>query len=125
MWNPISVVRFPMIPKKNGLVLSLKWAPTPLGGAAVAGNQTTGACLSQPARTAGPICSGIDPNFGGEIPPPLGGWTQRTVWRAIARCGGFLNRKGDGEPGWITIWRGWRTLDNDRGHHVMPRKTGK
>jgi hypothetical protein len=43
---------------------------------------------------------------------PRGGWTQRTVWRGIARCGGFLARKGDGEPGWITIWRGWRSLLN-------------
>ena len=41
---------------------------------------------------------------------PPGGWTQRTVWRGIARCGGFLARKGDGEPGWLTIWRGWRKL---------------
>jgi hypothetical protein len=41
---------------------------------------------------------------------PRAGWTQRTVWRGIARCGGFLARKGNGEPGWITIWRGWRSL---------------
>jgi hypothetical protein len=45
-----------------------------------------------------------------KIGRPPGGWTQRTVWRGIARCGGFLNRRGDGEPGWITIWRGWRRL---------------
>ena len=43
---------------------------------------------------------------------PSEGWTQRTVWRGIARCGGFLGRHGDGEPGWITIWRGWRSLLN-------------
>ena len=43
---------------------------------------------------------------------PVGGWTQRTVWRSIARCGGFMARRGDGEPGWITIWRGWRSLLN-------------
>jgi hypothetical protein len=43
---------------------------------------------------------------------PSEGWTQRTVWRGIARCGGFLGRLGDGEPGWITIWRGWRSLLN-------------
>ncbi|MDP6047524.1 MAG: IS4 family transposase, partial [Phycisphaerae bacterium] len=30
--------------------------------------------------------------------------------RAIARLGGFLARKNDGSPGWITIWRGWRKL---------------
>jgi hypothetical protein len=43
---------------------------------------------------------------------PAAGWAQRTVWRGIARCGGFLGRKADGEPGWITIWRGWRNLMN-------------
>jgi hypothetical protein len=41
---------------------------------------------------------------------PDGGWTNRTVLRSIARLGGFLARKSDGEPGWITIWRGWRRL---------------
>jgi hypothetical protein len=43
---------------------------------------------------------------------PSTGWTQRTAWRGIAHCGGFLGRKADGEPGWITIWRGWRSLMN-------------
>lgn len=28
----------------------------------------------------------------------------------IARKGGFLDRKGDGEPGMITLWRGWNRL---------------
>jgi len=41
---------------------------------------------------------------------PDGGWTNRTVLRSIARLGGFLARKSDGEPGWITIWRGWQRL---------------
>jgi hypothetical protein len=41
---------------------------------------------------------------------PPGGWTQRTVWRGLACWGGFLGRKADGEPGWQTIWRGWRSL---------------
>jgi hypothetical protein len=30
--------------------------------------------------------------------------------RWIARLGGFLGRKGDGEPGITTIWRGWSRL---------------
>ena len=30
------------------------------------------------------------------------------VW--IARLGGFLARKGDGNPGSITLWRGWKRL---------------
>jgi hypothetical protein len=30
----------------------------------------------------------------------------------IARLGGFLDRKSDGEPGMITIWRGWQRLSD-------------
>jgi hypothetical protein len=41
---------------------------------------------------------------------PPGGWTQRATLVCIARLGGFLARKGDGDPGWLTIWRGWRRL---------------
>jgi hypothetical protein len=55
---------------------------------------------------------------------PSGGWTQRTVWRGIARCGGFMARKGDGEPGWITIWRGWRSLLTMVEGVVLYRKKG-
>ena len=29
---------------------------------------------------------------------------------ALARLGGHLNRKGDGPPGWLTLWRGWEAL---------------
>ena len=29
---------------------------------------------------------------------------------AVARLGGHLNRKSDGPPGWLTIWRGWARL---------------
>jgi Transposase DNA-binding/Transposase Tn5 dimerisation domain len=32
-------------------------------------------------------------------------------YREVAKLGGFLARKGDGEPGWITIWRGWEKLN--------------
>jgi hypothetical protein len=39
------------------------------------------------------------------------GWTIREFRREVARLGGFLARKSDGEPGWQTIWRGWRKLD--------------
>jgi hypothetical protein len=29
---------------------------------------------------------------------------------ALGRLGGHLNRKSDGLPGWITLWRGWQIL---------------
>ncbi len=41
---------------------------------------------------------------------PAGGWTNSSVLVAIARLGGFLARKSDGNPGWLTIWRGLRQL---------------
>lgn len=37
-------------------------------------------------------------------------WTVRDFFRGVAGLGGFLGRKGDGDPGWITIWRGWQVL---------------
>jgi Transposase DNA-binding/Transposase Tn5 dimerisation domain len=38
------------------------------------------------------------------------GPTVGEFWRGLAGLGGFLGRKRDGEPGWITIWRGWEKL---------------
>jgi hypothetical protein len=32
--------------------------------------------------------------------------------RRIAMFGGFLGRKGDGEPGWQTIWDGWMRIQD-------------
>lgn len=49
----------------------------------------------------------------------LSGWRYKDPKRemsvlefimALARRGGHLNRKGDGFPGWLTLWRGWETL---------------
>ena len=31
---------------------------------------------------------------------------------ALARLGGHMNRKGDGFPGWLTLWRGWQKLQS-------------
>ena len=41
---------------------------------------------------------------------PAEGWTCSIALRDIARLGGYLARKGDGPPGWITLWRGWNKL---------------
>ena len=40
-----------------------------------------------------------------ETPP-----TIKSVIKWIAQLGGFLARKGDGDPGPITLWRGWKRL---------------
>jgi hypothetical protein len=45
-----------------------------------------------------------------KLGPPPDGWTNRHLIRSIARMGGFIGRKGDGEPGWQIIWRGWQRL---------------
>ena len=37
--------------------------------------------------------------------------TVGQFYREVAKLGGFLGRKGDGDPGWITIWRGWEKLN--------------
>ena len=31
---------------------------------------------------------------------------------AVAGLGGFLGRKGDGDPGWQTLWRGWQRVQD-------------
>jgi hypothetical protein len=36
--------------------------------------------------------------------------TAREALRAVATLGGFMGRKGDGEPGWRTLWRGFEVL---------------
>lgn len=33
--------------------------------------------------------------------------TPRGFWLTIAKRGGFIGRKSDGMPGWLTLWRGW------------------
>ncbi len=40
--------------------------------------------------------------------------TAREFLLAVARLGGHQNRKADGLPGWLTIWRGWMAL-----HHMV------
>lgn len=42
---------------------------------------------------------------------PVSRYTARHFWREVAKLGGFLARKGDGDPGWITLWRGWCDLE--------------
>lgn len=41
---------------------------------------------------------------------PDRGTTAREFLYALARLGGHQNRKRDGPPGWLTIWRGWARL---------------
>jgi len=36
----------------------------------------------------------------------------RKFYMHVARLGGHQNRKGDGFPGWLTLWRGWTKLES-------------
>lgn len=40
----------------------------------------------------------------------LTGMTVYEFFRELAKLGGFLARKGDGEPGWETVWHGFKKL---------------
>jgi hypothetical protein len=49
--------------------------------------------------------------------------TVYEFYRALARLGGFLARKCDGEPGWLTLWQGFEKLHLLlRGADAMKRK---
>jgi hypothetical protein len=55
--------------------------------------------------------------------------TVRDVALALGKLGGHLNRKGDGLPGWITLWRGYLKLqalvEGVRLGHNLDRKLKK
>ncbi len=36
-----------------------------------------------------------------------GQMTTGAFWKAVAQMGGYLARRGDGPPGWKTLWKGW------------------
>jgi len=56
----------------------------------------------------------IDPNM-----------TIYNFMRAVAGLGGHLGRKGDGEPGWITLWKGFnKLLQIVRGAELEREKCG-
>lgn len=51
--------------------------------------------------------------------------TVRDFYRHLAGLGGFLMRKHDGDPGWITLWRGIEKLHLAlRGHEAMQERCG-
>ena len=51
--------------------------------------------------------------------------TVSEFYRHLAGLGGFLMRTGDGEPGWITLWRGTeKLLAAIRGYVSMKNRCG-
>ena len=47
----------------------------------------------------------------------------REFYVRVARLGGHQNRKGDGMPGWLTLWRGWMKLQEMVNGYVHGKKT--
>jgi hypothetical protein len=41
---------------------------------------------------------------------PRAEMTVKEYYMALARLGGHMNRKSDGPPGWLVLWRGWMKL---------------
>ena len=35
----------------------------------------------------------------------------REFWEQVGRLGGWMGRKNDRSPGWITIWKGWKQIE--------------
>jgi hypothetical protein len=70
------------------------------------------------ARTAPdrPVSQVVEPELLETVVRLRGGaadsMTADQFWRAVAGLGGFLGRKGDGHPGWQTLWRGWQRLQD-------------
>jgi hypothetical protein len=45
-----------------------------------------------------------------DLQTPPAALTLQQFWIRIAIWGGFPNRKSDGDPGWVRLWRGWLKL---------------
>ena len=46
------------------------------------------------------------------LKPAVAEMTIREFFHGVARLGGFIGRKSDGDPGWQTLWRGWEKLQD-------------
>ena len=50
----------------------------------------------------------------------------KNFYMHVARLGGHQNRKSDGFPGWITLWRGWMKLESMvDGYRAARKRSGK
>jgi hypothetical protein len=50
--------------------------------------------------------------------------TVRRFTHEVAKLGGFIGRNSDGEPGWQTLWQGWRQLELMTLGHELNRRPG-
>lgn len=50
--------------------------------------------------------------------------TVKQFYLRVARLGGHQNRKCDGMPGWLTLWRGWMKLEQQvQGYRLAMRRS--
>ena len=56
---------------------------------------------------------------------PRGEMSVYEFYLAVARLGGHMNRKADGFPGWLTLWRGWQKLESMVAAVEIDRRRGK
>ena len=56
---------------------------------------------------------------------PRGPMSVLEFTMAVARLGGHMNRKADGFPGWLTLWRGWQKLQCMVASVEIDRRRGK
>lgn len=92
-----------------GVLSVVAWRLLILRDAARFGDASVDDYLS---KTEQAVLRGMDPKLPKVAP-------LRDFLRSIAKLGGFLARKRDGEPGWITLWQGFTRLrDLDRGFRL-------
>jgi hypothetical protein len=67
-----------------------------------------------PEAPASAVASGLERALVAAAAPGLSAeaMTVGQFVRAVARLGGFLGRRGDGAPGWKTLWRGYQRLQD-------------
>jgi len=74
--------------------------------------------MRQQARQApdAPASSHVDPLtlriLAHKTNQPAASMSMAQFWRLVARLGGHQGRKGDGPPGWRSLWHGWRYLSD-------------
>lgn len=50
------------------------------------------------------------------------GWTVSDFWVNLAKLGGYFKNPKRHPPGWITLWRGWKTIQPVIGYHLSIQK---
>ena len=92
-----------------GILSILAWRLLSMRDAARMGEASVKDYLSDSEQA---VLRAMDPSLKKESP-------LRDYLRSIAKLGGFLARKRDGNPGWITLWRGSTRLhDLDQGFRL-------